>query len=242
MTAIGLWLLDLAMPPGRLDALTALLDDEEHARAARFRHARDRDRFIARRGQLRLLLAAEGAGDAGAIRYTRNAHGKPALADRPDLRFNLSYSGDVALCAVARGVEVGCDIAWRDPALADPRVARRLFAAAEWRALEALPPDRRTEGFFNCWTRKEAFIKALGLGVSHPLGSFAVTLAPGDPARIISGGDGWSIASFAPAPGYQAALAAAGDAAAAAAPPRWFDADARAGFSAGEAPAAPGAS
>ena len=231
---IEIRLFRLDLPTDRIAGLTALLDDGERERARRFRHVRDRSRFIARRGLLRLLLAERGAGNAATLRYTRNAYGKPALADRPDLRFNLSHSAGLALCVVAEDIEMGCDIERRDPELADPAVARRLFAPAERRAFEALPSDQRTEGFFNGWTRKEAFIKAIGLGVSHPLDSFEVTLTPGDPARIVSGGDGWSIASFEPAPGYQAALVAAGDAAASMSAPRWFSADA--------APAGPDAS
>jgi 4'-phosphopantetheinyl transferase len=239
VAVIGLSLMNLDLPADHIAALASLLDDAERTRAARFRFARDRDRFIARRGQLRLLLAEHGAGDPAAIRYTENAYGKPALADRPDLRFNLSHSAGLALCAVATGGEVGCDIEWRDPELADAQVAKRLFGPGEWSAFEALPAAQRTAGFFNCWTRKEAFIKAIGLGVSHPLDSFEVTLVPGDPARIVSGGDGWGLASFEPAPGYQAALVAPGNIAAPA--PRWFSADAApARQAAAEAAAAPG--
>ena len=230
--AIRLFRLDLAAD--RIAGLTALLDDGERERADRFHHVRDRRRFIARRGLLRLLLAELGAGKAATLRYTHNEYGKPALADRPDLHFSLSHSAGLALCVVAEDIEIGCDIERRDHELADPAVARRLFAPAEWRALEALPSGRRTEGFFNGWTRKEAFIKAIGLGASHPLDSFEVTLTPGEPARIVRGGDGWSIATFEPVPGYQAALVAAGDAAASTSAPRWFSADA--------APAGPDAS
>lgn len=226
MAGIKVWLFALDLAADRLTRLHRLLDTEERARAARFRHDRDRDRFVARRGQLRLLLAEEGAGDAAALRYTVNAYGKPALAGAGDPRFSLSHSAGLALCAVARGVEIGCDIAHGDPALADPAVAERLFAPGEWLTFAALPPEQRVAGFFNCWTRKEAFIKAIGKGVSHPLDSFEVTLAPGDPPRILSGGEGWSIASFEAAPGYRAALVAAGNAAPTMTPPRWFRGDA----------------
>lgn len=230
---IALWLLRLDLPSGQLASLADLLDPIERDRAARFRFARDRERFIARRGQLRLLLGAAGGGDAATIRYTMNPYGKPMLANRPDLHFNLSHSGAVALCAVADGIAIGCDIERRDPALADPAVAERLFAPGERHTFAALPADRRVEGFFNCWTRKEAFIKAIGLGVSHPLDGFEVTLAPGEPARIVSGGDGWGLASFAPLPGYQAALVAQGEGAPILSTPRWFSVDAAPGSPAG---------
>jgi 4'-phosphopantetheinyl transferase len=223
---IDVWLMRLDLPDAQIASLADSLDNMERERAARFHFKRDRDRFIARRGQLRLLLDASGAGKAVALRYTANAYGKLALADQVKLHFNLSHSADVALCAVAHNVALGCDIEYRDPDLADPEVARRLFAPGEWRRFAALPGEQRTEGFYNCWTRKEAFIKAIGLGVSHPLASFEVTLAPGKPAAILSGGEGWSIASFEPLPGYQAALVAQGDAAAAMSAPRWFSGDA----------------
>ena len=105
-----------------------------------------------------------------------------------------------------RGGAIGCDIEWRNPELACPRVAQRLFAAEEYATLTALPSEQWIAGFYNCWTRKEAYVKALGLGLSHPLDAFTVSVAPGEPARFTSGEPGWILASFEPAPGYQAAL------------------------------------
>jgi 4'-phosphopantetheinyl transferase len=104
------------------------------------------------------------------------------------------------------GVEVGCDIEWRDPDLACPAVADRLFSPDERTALASLSGTAWVEGFFNCWTRKEAYVKALGLGLSYPLHAFSVSVAPGEPARLIDANPGWSLSSFEPASGYQAAL------------------------------------
>ena len=103
--------------------------------------------------------------------------GKPCVAEG-DLRFSLSHSRGLALYAVARGLEVGCDLEFRDPRLACGRVAERFFSPPELHALRSLPAERWAEGFFNGWTRKEAYVKARGLGLSLPLDSFAVTLAP----------------------------------------------------------------
>jgi len=205
--AVAIALVDLDVGAAALARCESRLDSAERERAARFRHERDRDRFVARRGQLRELLGHDLGIAPDALRLAEDAHGKPVLLDDPDLSFNLSHSNGRALIATARGVAIGCDIEWRNPDLACPRVARRLFARAECEALTALPPDQWVAGFFNCWTRKEAYVKALGLGLSYPLDAFTVSVAPDAPARFISDEPGWTLGSFEPAPGYQAALA-----------------------------------
>jgi 4'-phosphopantetheinyl transferase len=220
--ASDVWLIALDVAPAELETLTSLLDNDERAQVEHFRHVQDRTRFIARRGRLRQLLATY---LGRPLTFDRNAYGKPSVRDGGDLRFNVSHSDGLALCVVG-SVEMGCDVERRNPAHADPAVAERLFAPGEWRRFAALPEERRVEGFFNCWTRKEAFIKAIGLGVSLPLHSFEVSLAPGDAPALLSGGEGWSIASFEAAPGYQAALVAAGDAVSSMTRPREFSGDA----------------
>ena len=199
-------LFDLDLTPERLEVCAASLDAEERSRAAAFRYDRDRKRFIARRGQLRERLAEETGETPHAIRIAADAHGKPFLPGHPELSFNLSHSRTLALVAIGRGVAIGCDIEWRDPALAERAVAERLFAPAERTALAALPDALWVGGFFNCWTRKEAYVKALGLGLSYPLDAFTVSVVPDEPARLIAAETGWSLTSFEPAPGYQAAL------------------------------------
>lgn len=203
---VALALSDLDVTPEALAACYALLAPDERDRASRFRHARDRNRYVARRGQLRTLLAVEVDQPAFAVRIVQDSYGRPFLADHPDLHFNLSHSNGRALFAIAHGVHVGCDLEWRNPELACPNVAARLFAPAECAALDALPPEQWFAGFYNCWTRKEAFVKAIGLGLPYPLDAFTVSVAPGAPARLIAGGAGWSLSSFEPAPGFQAAL------------------------------------
>jgi 4'-phosphopantetheinyl transferase len=199
-------LVDLDVSAGDLAKYAGWLDIEERGRAARFRHARDRDRFIARRGQLRGLLAHDLSIAPAELRLAADYSGKPILLDDPDLAFNLSHSNGRALIATARGQAIGCDIEWRNRELACPRVAERLFAPEEYSALIALPPEHWIAGFYNCWTRKEAYVKALGLGLSYPLDAFTVSVAPGEPARFTSDEPGWSLTSFEPAPGFQAAL------------------------------------
>lgn len=213
-TDVDVWHVDLDIDPGVIgDVLSA----EEHARAARFATSTLRQRFTAGRAALRLILAGHLGADPAALRFVSGPWGKPALANEvSNLRFNLSHSDGRMLCALVAGREVGIDIErMRDDVDLDA-LARRFFAPREAAALEALPPALRRDGFYAGWTRKEAFIKATGRGLSTPLDSFAVTLGPGEGAALIEV-DGrsdaaarWAMAAFAPAPGFAAALVVEG--------------------------------
>ncbi|HUF82050.1 MAG TPA: 4'-phosphopantetheinyl transferase superfamily protein [Burkholderiales bacterium] len=194
-----------------IDALAASLSGAEQQRAARFHLERDRRRFIAARAQLRELIAARLTVPPQAVELVYGRHGKPALA-QGDLQFNLSRSGELAAYAFARGCGIGIDIeAIRAVPDADA-IAGRIFSRRENDAYVALEPRERTIGFLNGWTRKEAFVKALGGGLSIPLDSFDVTLAPGATARILRVGSTpgeearWRLESFLPAPGFVAAV------------------------------------
>lgn len=185
------------------------LSRDERDRAQRFRTERDRRRYIVRRGLLRELLSHYLDRPPERIRVTCSPEGKPGLRGG-DLRFNLSHSHGLVVYAIARGREVGCDIEWRDCRFVAGLVPEKFFSSLEMRMLRELTADKRTEGFFNCWTRKEAYIKARGVGSSFPLRSFDASLAPDEPAALLNGCDGWSVQSFEPAPRYQAAIAAEG--------------------------------
>ena len=198
----------------------ASLSPDERDRAARFRFARDRQRFVARRGQLRRLLGDYLARPAADIAFDHNAFGKPTVRGAGDLSFSTSHSGTLGLCVVAHGTEVGCDLERRQPHLADRATAKHLFAPGEQRALATLPAEQWIEGFFNCWTRKEAYVKALGLGLSHPLDGFEVSLAPDAPATLLSGAD-CAMHAFAPDADHHAAIVAL-DPAQGMATPRWL--------------------
>jgi 4'-phosphopantetheinyl transferase len=199
--------------PGALE----VLDDEERARAARFVFDRHRSRFIAAHACLRLLLGQYIGQAPGGLRFAVGARGKPRLLDGgTDVRFNLSHSGDLALIAVSVGIEVGVDIEQGRPdALLD--LARRFFAPGEVAALEALPMAEQAGAFVRGWTRKEAFIKALGDGLSFPLDQFEVSLAPDAAGQLLLGCGSdldatarWRLVSLAAPPGYAAALAGEG--------------------------------
>jgi 4'-phosphopantetheinyl transferase len=174
-----------------------------------------RNRFVAARALLRDLLAGYLAEPPAAIRFAYNEWGKPALAPgfaALDVRFNLSHSQDLALYAFALEREVGVDLELIRGDFANERLAENFFSPAEVAALRALPREHQARGFFNCWTRKEAYVKARGQGLSIDLKSFDVSLAPGEEARFLRGEDcrGWSLASLAPADGWVAALATHG--------------------------------
>lgn len=189
-----------------LSAFCRTLGADERERACRFRFARDRRRFILRRGALRALLARRLGCAASAIGYSRNEFGKPSVAES-DVRFNVSHSHGIALYAIGEGAEVGCDIERVDPALDIEAIAERFFAPQEIRMLRSLPDHLRHTGFFNCWTRKEAYLKCRGCGLSARPDSCVVSLVPGEPAQLLAGDDGVSLSSLETVPGYRAALA-----------------------------------
>ena len=210
--------LRLAEETAPLGVLLKRLSSEEQLRAGRFVFERDCRRFVIGRVRLRELLAERLNERPEAIELTYGPRGKPALAPRlakSGLHFNLSHAEDVAVYAFAFGLEVGVDVeAVRELRDAD-EIAKRFFSRHERGAYFALDPHDRLQGFFNCWTRKEAFIKAVGDGLFRPLDSFDVSVAPGIPAEILRVGDtpgercGWQIESFSPAPGFVAAVVSA---------------------------------
>ena len=162
---IHVWLVPLDMTPSVQQRLVQALSESERERAARFRFDRHRDRYVVRQAALRSILARYLAMAAGDIRFSVTGQGKPQLADELNsghYHFNATGSHDWGMVAIARHFEVGIDIEKADPARADPGVANRFFAAGEITALKQLSGDSWIEGFFNCWTRKEAFVKALG--------------------------------------------------------------------------------
>lgn len=211
---VDVWQVSLDASPERVTALLATLSDDERQRAQRFQFDRHRRRFVVARATLRQILAGYTGRPAEALVFTYGTQGKPALVGGGP-RFNVSHSEERALIAIARA-EVGVDVeALREVAGAD-RIAERFFSLPEREELRALPEARRTEGFFTCWTRKEAYVKARGEGLAHPLDAFAVSAAPGSPAHIRStsprAGDvaRWSLAALPVGEGFVGAVAVEG--------------------------------
>jgi 4'-phosphopantetheinyl transferase len=211
---VHLWRASLNCDAPVLSRLETTLSPYEMARANRFVFATDRNHFVAARGILRELLGAYLVRPPAELKFRYGSHGKPALdANASDsvLQFNLSHSGGVAIYAFSLGRRLGVDVERIRPELAGEDIARRYFAAREVAELQALPIDLRPEGFFLCWTRKEAYVKAHGAGLSLPLDSFTVSLTPSRAAELQSDdSDQWSMVSLDPAPGFVAAMVVEG--------------------------------
>lgn len=179
----------------------ALLDPGERERAARFRFERDRLRFVVRRGRLREWLGAAVEERPERLAYREGPFGKPALAGGPC--FSLSHSADRMMVAIG-AVPLGCDIEAIDPAAEWRSLARALFAPRERELLAALPEHDGRRAFYACWARKEAFVKAIGQGLSYPLDAFEVAVER--EAALLAGGDGWRIAAIDAGAGFAGAL------------------------------------
>jgi len=191
--AVHLWSAHLPWSPSRIDALASTLDEAERVQRGRFFFARDADVFVVSRGMRKSLLAAYLGTSPAALRFDANEFGKPALASESqnadDLRFNVSHSGTVVVMAVTRGREVGVDVE-RIRSLGDlPLVAARSFSSSECARVLRRAGDARVAAFFACWSRKEAVIKAIGVGLSFPLGSFDVEVDPDSPAALLRSAD-----------------------------------------------------
>lgn len=196
---------------------------DERARAQKFFFEKDRRQFTIARGGLRKLLGLYLDIAPGAVRFQYNAYGKPAL-DLPEhplgtrLQFNVSHSHELILYAFVLDRAVGVDVEYMRSDIEHEALAASNFSPYEQQALQRLPAHLRLEGFYNCWTRKEAYIKARGQGLSLPLTLFDVNLAPGQPAALIDSREGpqergrWSMRSLAPENNYAGALAVEGHA------------------------------
>ncbi|HEV2864427.1 MAG TPA: 4'-phosphopantetheinyl transferase superfamily protein [Pyrinomonadaceae bacterium] len=219
---VHVWRASLKQPPEVLSALAATLSPEELERAARFHFRKDRDSFVVARGALRDILGRYLGVPPRRVRFTYGEFGKPALAAETcgglPLSFNLSHSHELACCAVACGREVGVDVEHLREGVEVLSLAGHFFSRAEVAALGALPPEQRLRGFFNCWTRKEAYIKARGEGLSHPLDAFTVSLEPGSRAALLSTerdpaeAARWTLTDLPVGDDYAAALACEGPA------------------------------
>jgi len=212
---IHLWRISLGAELGDVNSLVEVLSPAEQQHAARFHFAPDRRRFVIRRAVLRQLLATCLGQHPSAITLEIGPHGKPAVSGQAGmngLRFSSSHSGDMALIALACGRELGVDLEQHRLMTDAAEVAKQFFSPAEVIELTCLPLSLKKAGFFNCWTRKEAFVKATGLGLTYPLNRFTVSLAPGKPAQLLKVEDDpdaltrWGLISLDVAPDCSAAL------------------------------------
>ena len=209
---VDAWTVRLDQPAAVRTMYEETLASDERDRARRFVFERDRDHYVVCRGALRQLLSAYLGMAPAAVAFAYGHRGKPSLkgfATPPE--FNVSHADGVAVIAVTAGSPIGVDIESVSRAVEFEALARRFFSTKEADELLSLPSATRQAAFFACWTRKEAYIKAIGDGLACPLDSFAVTLRPGEEPtfRWIATDDAakWTLRAFEPASGFLAAVA-----------------------------------
>lgn len=208
------WIVDLAMTEPELSACLSVLSSQESERAARFLRSVDRDRFVASHAALRLVLAGALDAEPRDLTFGAGPAGKPELAGSQTGRvhFNLSHSGGRALVGLSTFGRIGVDVEVRRPMADALRIARAHFTARESDALARCDAADLTDAFLACWTRKEAFVKAAGAGLSMPLDRFVVSVPPAPVALISIDGDvraarRWTLHHLEPADGYVGAVA-----------------------------------
>jgi len=200
--------------------LLQTLSADERSRAAQFHFDQDRERFVTARGQLRHILSRYLHMDANQLRFCYSPYGKPSLVmmhEKGRLSFSVSHSCRLALYAVARGRRVGIDLERIRVDFEYEEIAKRFFAPGENGVLHSLPAgEKKAKAFFDCWVRKEAYVKARGEGLSLPLNRFDVSLAPGEPAKMLRNRrdpqevSRWSLQEIVLNAGFAAALAVEG--------------------------------
>ena len=212
---VDVWRISLDLPPVSVKALESNLSADESGRATRFHFSAGRQHYIVAHGVLRDLLARYLHCEPSQLDFSTNDYGKPALVGHK-LEFNLSHSGDFALIAITQECKVGVDVERIRPELERESIARRFFSPNEVSELMALALEQRKMAFFNAWTRKEAYIKAQGMGLSLPLDSFDVSLTPNEPAILRATRPNaraaldWTLLSLDVDPNYSAAVAVEG--------------------------------
>jgi len=209
---VHVWRCALDQEDNRLERLRRTLEPDELERASRFHFEKHRRHFIVARGFLRSVVARYLETQPEALRFVYGAYGKPGLASEHGLRFNLSHSNEVALLAVTLDAELGVDVEHIRADFASEDIARRFFSRAEVETFNALPKEEQVAAFFRCWTRKEAYIKAIGKGLSQALDAFDVTLAPGAAPELTRAEDDdvsrWLLRDIHVGEGYAGALVA----------------------------------
>ncbi len=208
---IDLWCADFRHSTVSLAAYRQLLSEDELERVSRFKFAHLSDFYTFCRGTLRRILSGYLAVPGDTIKFHYGQMGKPFLATPIGLQFNASHSGGLFVCAVSSGLTIGVDVEQIRPIEDMMAIASHYFSPAERRHLVSLAEADRTHAFFQCWTRKEAVIKATGEGVSRPLDSFEVAFGPAATPHLIrideDPSPSWKMDSFEPYPGYVGAVA-----------------------------------
>lgn len=209
---VDIWRIHLDPGLDSVKPFESTLSADETRRASSFRFDQDRNRYVLAHYSLRRVLGRYLNAEPAQLEFTIDPNGKPALRTHK-LEFNLSHSGSFALAAVTAHRPIGVDVERMREAISSHSIARQYFSPVEVAELETVPSEQRELAFFTCWTRKEAFIKALGLGLSLPLDSFDVSLTPNEPAILRAvrpqpqEAERWILRSLDVAPRYAGAVA-----------------------------------
>lgn len=185
---VHVWLGTVPVDPAEISAYARLLDGPERLRAERFIGMEARNEFVFGRALLRLLLGRALRVDPTEVAIGYEARGKPRLISgsaEGDIRFNLAHSNSLVVIALAKGREVGVDVEWIGRTVDWPLIAERVFSASELGGVLALPPEQQELAFFAGWTRKEAYLKATGEGLTDEISDIECTFAPGNPAELL---------------------------------------------------------
>ena len=210
---LHVWRASLDFPPALLERMAKTLSANENERADKFLIARARERFVAARGILRHLLGMYLGLHADKIDFSYGPQGKPSLAATHDSRlsFSVSHSQAMGLFAFCGGEDVGVDIEEVKTDFKGMQIASHFFSAEEIARLAKLPPEVADRAFFECWTGKEAYVKARGEGLSLPLRDFSIAFVNGEQILRDELGRRWSCYALAPSPGFAGAVVAAGE-------------------------------
>lgn len=216
---VHVWRASLQVLDHEYASMQEVLSEDERAFALRFAFEKDRRRWVVAHGVLRILLSRYLVVDSGNLQFSSNPFGKPAVAfplNAEHLQFNMAHSADLALFAFTYDHCVGIDVESMRNDIAYEQLARSYFSPREYATLQTLPPQLQLEAFYLCWTRKEAYIKAKGKGLSISLATFDVSLVPGESAALLASQEDtgasacWSLFDLAPAANYAGALAVEG--------------------------------
>ena len=182
-----IWLIRYDQSDLLLEESKYILSDAEKQRASRFHFEIDRKRFSVTRGLLKKVLSKITSKPAQEIQFQFNKHGKPELiGSSKNIYFSVTHSGNLGLIAISDLAPIGIDVEQFRKKMITEKIAKRFFSKLEVEAFLTLNENEKLQGFFNCWTRKEAFIKAVGKGLSIPLNTFDVTLKPNEPAQLLA--------------------------------------------------------
>ena len=186
---VHVWRVSLKQSSACIDELAQTLSHDELTRADRFSFSRDRQRFVVCRGMLRKILSEYLKVEPSRLRFSYEEKGKPHLVGgfhESGLQFNLAHSHELALYAFTLVRRIGVDLEYIRPLPDIDQISKRFFSAFENATLDTLPQGKKLQAFYNCWTRKEAYLKATGEGLSRSLADFDVSLTPGEPAKLLS--------------------------------------------------------